>query len=289
MNLKFQWKNQQWLFFSIESKRVRIRTGEKTKYKITNHECEKIINDFGPILRKKKYYKVWLTFIEKIDYYFIKESSLTIIGYIVYGICIIILLVIFLIFLFYITGGIYVLFRCIKYSIKECKKKRRSLPNDSNLKKIVNFLIIQKTNKRIFTDNCIICLNKFEDQNYELVDINIDEFSNSDKLIEQDKNNISVLNCGHQFHINCIIKWLKINNKCPICRQIADPELKDDNNKIVWHVQTALNPSYNKINYDNLYIWDFYVSPIHLFSDYSGNYNFGGRRFDCGGGATGGW
>ena len=115
-------------------------------------------------------------------------------------------MVIFLIFLFYITGGIYVLFRCIKYSIKECKKKRRSLPNDSNLKKIVNFLIIQKTNKRIFTDNCIICLNKFEDQNYELVDINIDEFSNSDKLIEQDKNNISVLNCGHQFHINCIIK-----------------------------------------------------------------------------------
>ena len=169
-------------------------------------------------------------------------------------------------------------------------KKKNSLPYeyDLSLKKIVDFLKSQKTNKRIFTDNCIICLEKFEDQNNELLDINIDEFSNSEKLIEQDKNDISVLNCGHQFHINCIIKWLKINNKCPICRQIADPELKEDNNKIVWHVQTALNPSYNKINYDNLYIWDFYETPIHSSSDYSRNYNFGGG-FDCGGGATGGW
>ena len=87
-------------------------------------------------------------------------------------------------------------------------KKKNSLPYeyDLSLKKIVIFLKSQKTNKRIFTDNCIICLEKFEDQNNELVDINIEEFSNSGKLIEQDKNDISVLNCGHQFHIKCIIK-----------------------------------------------------------------------------------
>ena len=275
-------------FFSIETKRVRIRTGEKTKDKITDYECEQIIIDLGPILRNKNYYKVWLTFIEKIDYYINKENKRTILGYIFLGILWFFLLAFYLFLLVYIIVGIYFLFKEIKDSIKECIKKRNSLPDDSNLKKIVDFLKSQKTNKRIFTDNCINCLEKFEDQNNELLDINIDEFSNSEKLIEQDKNDISVLNCGHQFHINCIIKWLKINNKCSICRQIADPELKDDNNKIVWHVQTALNPSYNKINYDNLYIWDFYETPIHSSSDYSRNYNFGGG-FDCGGGATGGW
>ena len=59
-------------------------------------------------------------------------------------------------------------------------KKKNSLPYeyDLSLKKIVIFLKSQKTNKRIFTDNCIICLEKFEDQNNELVDINIEEFSN---------------------------------------------------------------------------------------------------------------
>ena len=58
-------------------------------------------------------------------------------------------------------------------------------------------------------------------------------------------------------------------NKCPICKQITDPELKEDNNKIVWNVQTALNPYYNKINYNILFIVDFYVTPIHSSSDYS--------------------
>lgn len=219
-------------FFSIETKRVRIRTGEKTKNKITDYECEQIIIDLGPILRNKNYYKVWLTFIEKIDYYINKENKRTILGYIFLGILWFFLLAFYLFLLVYIIVGIYFLFKEIKDSIKECIKKRNSLPDDSNLKKIVDFLKSQKTNKRIFTDNCIICLEKFEDQNNELLDINIDEFSNSEKLIEQDKNDISVLNCGHQFHINCIIKWLKINNKCPICRQIADPELKEDNNKL---------------------------------------------------------
>ena len=40
-------------FFSMETKRVRIRTGEKTKNKIISYKCEQIINDLGPILRKK--------------------------------------------------------------------------------------------------------------------------------------------------------------------------------------------------------------------------------------------
>ena len=199
-------------FFSIETKRVRIRTGEKTKDKITDDECEQIINDLGPILIKKNYYKVWLTFIEKIDYYINKETKTSILGYIILGILGIILLAIHLLVLVYVIAGIYYLFKCIKDSIKECMKecikKKNSLPYeyDLSLKKIVIFLKSQKTNKRIFTDNCIICLKKFEDQNNELVDINIEEFSNSGKLIEQDKNDISVLNCGHQFHIKCIIK-----------------------------------------------------------------------------------
>ena len=42
--------------FSIETRRVRIRTGENTKKEITDDKCEDIINDLGPILRKENYY-----------------------------------------------------------------------------------------------------------------------------------------------------------------------------------------------------------------------------------------
>ena len=96
-------------FFSIETKRVRIRTGEKTKDKITDDECEQIINDLGSNLRNKNYYKVWLTFIEKIDYYINKETKPTILGYIFLGILWIFILAICLLFLVYIIGGIYFL------------------------------------------------------------------------------------------------------------------------------------------------------------------------------------
>ena len=34
------------------------------------------------------------------------------------------------------------------------------------------------------------------------------------------KCNIIELNCGHQYHKNCIQEWFIINNNCPKCRKI---------------------------------------------------------------------
>lgn len=41
-------------------------------------------------------------------------------------------------------------------------------------------------------------------------------------LDEKNKNKIIKLDCGHQFHFDCIIK-IK-NNACPLCRQILTDE-----------------------------------------------------------------
>ena len=123
----------------------------------------------------------------------------------------------------------------------------------------------------------------------------IKERDDNTNLVEKDEEGISTLKCGHQFHSECIIKWLKIKNNCPICRQIV---LKENNyNKIVWNTQIELYPEFNHINYDSLYTKNFYESSVYSnafnFSsndsnNYSSNYDYsGGANF--GGGATGGW
>ena len=45
-------------------------------------------------------------------------------------------------------------------------------------------------------NECVICKNNFECEDL-----------------------IRTLPCKHQFHINCIDRWLQNNNKCPICKK----------------------------------------------------------------------
>jgi hypothetical protein len=51
-----------------------------------------------------------------------------------------------------------------------------------------------KTSNEILEDICSICLNK---ENKEIM----------------------MLNCNHNFHSECLLKWLVRNKKCPICRK----------------------------------------------------------------------
>ncbi|XP_028083257.1 probable E3 ubiquitin-protein ligase HIP1 [Camellia sinensis] len=36
-----------------------------------------------------------------------------------------------------------------------------------------------------------------------------------------DGKELGKLNCGHEFHFNCIKQWLVQKNNCPICRKTA--------------------------------------------------------------------
>ena len=45
---------------------------------------------------------------------------------------------------------------------------------------------------------------------------------NNDSIYAIDKGERSTINqgvCGHKFHNECILPWLKTNTKCPICSE----------------------------------------------------------------------
>ena len=263
--------------FSIETRRVTIRTGEITKKDLLDKEAEDVISSLKELLQQNNYYEAFLKYYELIDYY-MDHNKLSV-GIIIYFIVLgIIVIAIFIgIFIVYIERCFYL-----------CKKPFQ-LPNDDKLKDIVEFLKSKKGNKKIFTEECIICLNSLtiHKKNKE----NIDEEILKINLISKEENGISTLNCGHQFHTNCIIKWYNMKNSCPICRQIILKE--NDSNKIVWKTQIDLHPRFNNINYNHLYTRNFYsppppISHSNYSSNYSSNYAFGGGA-NCGGGATGGW
>ena len=133
--------------FSIETRRLRIRTGEITKESITDSESEEIISSLGDLLRGKDYYNAFILYYDKLEYY-IDTNSMIFSDY----------------FLYCFFGAIFafIVFYVGKMLIYEQCKKCYYLPDDDNLIKIVSFLKLQKTNKKIFTENCIICLSSLK-------------------------------------------------------------------------------------------------------------------------------
>lgn len=67
----------------------------------------------------------------------------------------------------------------------------------------INLEELPSTDER--SDSCVICQ---------------DEYMEGDKL--------GILDCGHEYHVSCVLKWLPVKNACPVCKSIAlDIERKD--------------------------------------------------------------
>jgi uncharacterized membrane protein YgcG len=143
-------------FFSIKTRRIKIKTGEIFKKKITDNSAENIISSLEDLFLQKDYYKTFLKFYEILEHYMGNENINLNLGIstsrdtsnsTMYAILII---VGFFSFVFLLVIIIIIIANC------------RYLPSDPKLKKIVSFLKLQKTNKNIFTENCIICLKNLE-------------------------------------------------------------------------------------------------------------------------------
>ena len=64
---------------------------------------------------------------------------------------------------------------------------------------------------------------------------------------------ITILECKHEFHLNCILEWLKIRNTCPVCRFEMESNNPDYERRKNSHRETLRNihQTYNNNNNNN--------------------------------------
>ena len=240
--------------FSIFDRKMRIRTGSKLKKNLKDSTIYEILVRRQKDLGKRNYDKVTIDLLNDIISYNSNK------GYYFFFNIITLFLLIWLIGVFY----------SLYSSWNENKKEKK-------LNKIKDFLKKVKTNKKIISENCVICLEKL--------------------INEKDNNsNISTLQCGHQYHTKCIKEWMLKNKKCPLCRDLID---KSDNNEnvnlnnesnnerlseLIWEIQTINYPEFINYTYDNL--WIEKNDNINYNNNDNCNNDF---DCDCGGGATVNW
>ena len=155
----------------------------------------------------------------------------------------------------------------IAQKIRDKRNLRLTMSDEEKLLKIREFLKKCKADKKILSDNCIICLEPFENctsVNHSLIaepntnatknkdnnDLIEDEHKDNDKDKDKDSvviemqnlskdninnksnmtdNQISTLPCGHRYHVKCITEWmLRKKSICPMCREKMDVSISDN-------------------------------------------------------------
>ena len=107
--------------------------------------------------------------------------------------------------------------------LNQNKMKEQTSKQEDKVKDFLDKLKKRNNPKEIFTESCIICLGDFQSSE------KIKEMEKSGDKENFEKEDTSVLECGHKFHRKCIADWLKKEANCPICRMKFNIKGNDSN------------------------------------------------------------
>ena len=252
--------------FSIFDKKMRMRTGSKLKYSLSDSKCYEILINRRKDLGKRNYDKVCVDLLDEVYIFFTDNSFTFWIGIIIF-------------FFLWIIGFIISVFN----SMKNNKEKDK-------LFKIKDFLQKVKTDKKIIYENCVICLDNLIEENKD--NKNVSSLPCGHQFHTK---------CIIQW----MLKSKKCPLCRSIINKSEDDNLKDNNDnnnndnvnfnnlmgdslsERIWEVQTEVYPQLNSYSYCNL--WNSNSSCNDYSYDKDNDTCFEGRDFDCGGGATANW
>ena len=258
---------------SIEGKIMTMRARGTVSLTITQQDCYNILNIINNYYSYGEYSYGTVELGKLINYYLVNTSFFSRNKRFFLMILILILSFIFC----YILA-------LIAQRIREKRNLRLTMSDEEKLLKIREFLKKCKADKKILSDNCIICLEPFDNctsVNHSLMaednksnkknqnkkdnlidnenkdkDAIVIEMQNMNKENEADNksnmtdNQISTLPCGHRYHVRCITEWmLKKKSICPMCREKMDVSISDqgeeeDLQNELLNIQIELHPAF---------------------------------------------
>ena len=187
--------------FFIKDRKMRIRTSKELRKIITDDIALNILNRRIKDLRQYNFQEVANGLMRDVYKEYTRDRSNLFTYLIILFFIITVLIIVLLIY-----------------------NQTKSSPQEDKVKAFLDKLKTRENPKEIFAESCIICL---------------EDFKQNDKMNLDEKNEISILECGHKFHRNCITDWLKKDESCPLCRTKFN--IKGNDNK-----------SYSaQINYNN--------------------------------------
>ena len=241
---------------SIEGKIMTMRVRGEVSFTISQQDCYNILNVVNNYYSYGEYSYGTVELGKIINYYLVNT------GFFArnkrFFLMIFILIVSFII--------CYVL-ALIAQKIRDKRNLRLTMSDEEKLLKIREFLKKCKADKKILSDNCIICLEPFDNctsVNHSLIaepNNNVTKNKDNNDLIEEEHkekdkdkdkdsvviemqnlsneninnksnmtdNQISTLPCGHRYHVKCITEWmLRKKSICPMCREKMDVSISDN-------------------------------------------------------------
>ena len=185
--------------FFLKDEKMRIKTTNKLKKIFTETESLNILNRRKKDLRANNYLEIVNGFTKDVYKHYLRKTEKPHGNLILMFTVILVLGLTMLLFLLNREGS----------SLQE-DKVRIFL---DKVKKTDNI-------KEIFNTSCIICLEDLKSK---------EEVKESEKKELLEKNDLSLLECGHKFHKNCISDWSKKDQGCPLCK--AKIDVKENENK----------------------------------------------------------
>ena len=242
---------------SIEGKVMTMKAEGSVSYTINQQDCYNILNIVNNYYSYGEYSYGTLELAKLVNYYLVNTSFF---ARNKRFFIMIILLIFSFCFCYFLA--------LIAQKIKDKRNMRLTMNDEEKLLKIRDFLKKTRVNKKILTDNCIICLEPFDNctsVNHSLIEENNN--NNENILVNEDNekkdeldtkrtknkkediqidlqnvsqnninnssisdNQISTLPCGHRYHVKCITEWmLRKKNICPMCREKIDVDIPENN------------------------------------------------------------
>ncbi len=268
-------------FYSIADRDFRIRTGANVAKLLSDSECKNASDKIKKDLRRNKYDSAFTTLFSELRFQYKYGRMITLVLVSIFAAVV----------LFAIYGS------CVSNKREKVLKKR--------INRIKDIARDKPDFKMFVEDNCVICLEninqddvqKFNNMKGEIIRQHQQtEYQPLRTEVREEKaeneKDSAFIDCGHNFHYDCIKSWLAKYPKCPICRANVGTEdaqrTSVDYRTFLLGVQRDHMSDWYNVDQIDYYYENGRFKPSSGNS--GGSSGSGGGNYDAGtGGVTGSW